>query len=101
MDTKTLIADAKARFAHNSAKVYLQEKYSDRLLIAEQDGLWRADPQTINLLSSFNTKNLVLMDTFNRPVQVDRKALLDTLKKVYQQVMKEWYDEFKELEGKR
>jgi hypothetical protein len=30
MDTKTLITDAKARFAHNSAKDYLKEKYNAR-----------------------------------------------------------------------
>ena len=43
MDTKTLITEAKARFAHNSAKDYLKEKYDAKLLVAEQGGLWKAD----------------------------------------------------------
>ncbi len=53
MDTKTLITEAKARFAHNSAKDYLKEKYNAKLLVAEQGGLWRADKETISFLTAF------------------------------------------------
>jgi hypothetical protein len=101
MDTKTLIAEAKARFNHNSAKAYLKEKYNSKLLIAEQGGLWRADAQTISFLNSFTSKKIVLLDTFDNPVQVDRKALLTTLTEVNETVMKEWYNEWQELETKR
>jgi hypothetical protein len=101
MDTKSLIAEAKARFNHNSAKELLKEKYSSKLIIAEQGGLWKADHQTISILNSFTSKKVVLMDTFNNPVEVDRKALLEKLKEVYEQVMQEWHDEWKTLEGKR
>lgn len=101
MDTKTLIADSKARFSHNSAKAYLEEKYSSMLIVAEQGGLWKADAETINILTSFTTKKLVLIDTFNNPVQVDRKELLNKLKEVYSTVTEEWYKEWKQLEAKR
>jgi hypothetical protein len=101
MDTKTLIIESKARFNHNSAKAYLQEKYSSKLIVAEQGGLWKADAETINILSNFTTKKLVLIDTFNNPVEVDRKELLTKLKDIYLTVTKEYYDEWKELEGKR
>ena len=101
MDTKTLIAEAKARFNHNSAKAYLKEKYNSKLLIAEQGGLWRADAQTISFLNSFTSKKVVLLDTFDNPVEVDRKALLNTLTEVNETVMKELYNEWQELETKR
>ena len=104
MDTKTLIADAKARFAHNSAKEYLKEKYEAKLLIAEQGGLWRADQQTIAFLTVMpdgGPDKLILMDTFDNPVLVDRSELLSKLKKVYRSVMADWYNEWKELENKR
>lgn len=101
MDTKTLITDAKARFSHNSAKAYLKEKYNSKLLIAEQNGLWRADLATISLLNSFTTKTLVLIDTFENPIEVDRKKLLVKLKEVYVTVMTEWHKEWQELETKR
>ena len=102
MDTKTLIAEAKARFNHNSAKDYLKEKYNAKLLVAEQGGLWRADKETIAFLKSWQISDeIVLMDTFDNPVKVDRIKLLLTLQDTYNSVMNEWYDEWKELESKR
>jgi hypothetical protein len=104
MDTKTLITDAKARFAHNSAKDYLQEKYNAKLLVAEQGGLWKADKETIAFLTVMihdYDDRVVLMDTFDNPVLVERSELLTKLKDVYNNVMAEWYNEWKELENKR
>ena len=101
MDTKTLIKDAKARFSHNSAKAYLKEKYSSKLVIAEQGGLWKADAQTIGFLNSFSDETLVVIDTFDNPVKVDRIELLKSLTKTYNQTMTEWNSEWKELERNR
>lgn len=101
MDTKTLIADAKARFAHNSAKDYLREKYNAKLLVAEQGGLWRADKETIAFLSTFLSEEVVLIDTFDNPVKVNSRELLGKLLDTYNNVMNEWYNEWKELESKR
>ena len=104
MDTKTLITEAKARFAHNSAKDYLKEKYDAKLLVAEQGGLWKADKETIAFLSvminDYDDK-VVIMDTFKNPVLVDRSELLSKLKEVYRSAMAEWYNEWTELESKR
>ena len=104
MDTKTLITEAKARFAHNSAKDYLKEKYNAKLLVAEQGGLWKADKETIAFLTVMINDyddRVVLIDTFNNPVLVERSELLTKLKNVYNSVMAEWYNEWKELESKR
>jgi hypothetical protein len=104
MDTKTLLAEARARFNHNSAKAYLSEKFNAKLIVAEQGGLWKADQQTISFLSSMINDyddRVVLMDTFQNPVLVDRSELLSKLKSVYNTVMAEWYNEWKELENKR
>jgi hypothetical protein len=104
MDTKTLISEAKARFNHNSAKAYLKEKYDAKLLIADQGGLWKADQQTIAFLTVMSNDwddRVIMMDTFQNPVVVERSALLSKLKEVYNSVMLEWYNEWKELESKR
>lgn len=101
MDTELLISEAKARFAHNSAKAYLKEKYEAKLIIADQNGLWKADTQTITFLSSFQEEEIVLIDTFNNLVKVNRILLLQKLKELNQSVMNSWYNEFKELEAKR
>ena len=101
MDTKQLIADAKARFAHNSAKDYLKEKYESRLLVAEQGGLWKADVQTVTFLHTCPYGHIVLIDTFGNPVLVNTKELKDKLQEVYRTVMSEWHTEWKELENNR
>jgi hypothetical protein len=102
MDTKTLIVEAKARFNHNSAKAYLKDKYDSKLIVAEQGGLWRADQETISFLSSMSDDNFVIiMDTFDNPVQVNREELLKVLKDTYTSVMLNWHKEWKELESKR
>ena len=101
MDTKTLIAETKARFIHNSAKQYLTEKYNAKLIVAEQGGLWKADQQTISFLTAFLNEEVVLMDTFDNPVKVNRQDLKDKLCETYYRVMNEWHDEWKELESKR
>jgi hypothetical protein len=101
MDTKTLITEAKARFNHNSAKAQLKDKYDGKLIVAEQGGLWKASPELISTLNSFDDNFIVLIDNFDNPVQVNREQLLTVLKTTYQKVMLEWYKEWKELESKR
>lgn len=101
MDTKTLISDAKARFSHNAAKAYLKEKYETRLIVAEQGGLWRANLQTINFLNNSQSDTVILVDSFENPVEVNRTDLLAKLNETYESVMREWLNEWAELEKKR
>ncbi len=101
MDVQLLINEAKARFSHNTAKEYLKDKYESLLLVADQNGLWKADLPTITFLQSSKNKELVLIDTFKNPVKVDRKKLLEVLTKQYHNTMEEWYNEWKILESKR
>lgn len=101
MDTKTLITEAKARFNHNSAKAYLKDKYDSKLTVADQNGLWRANLETINFLNASTDTEVVLMDSFDSPVKVNRQILLDKLNQVYKTTMEEWHSEWAELEKKR
>ena len=101
MDTKTLISEAKARFNHNSAKAQLKDKYDSMLIVAEQNGLWKATPELIGFLASSTDEHVILMDTFENPVLVNRIALHDVLYKTYNDAMQLWYAEWKELESKR
>ena len=102
MDTKTLISEAKARFNHNSAKAQLKDKYDGKCIVAEQGGLWKATPEFIAFLSASSDDNFViLIDTFDNPVEVKREQLLEVLKATYQKVMLDWHKEWKELESKR
>ena len=101
MDTKSLITEAKARFNHNSAKAYLKDKYNSKFIVADQNGLWRANLEIINFLNSTSDAEVIIIDTFNNPVKVIRQELLDKLNSVYKTTMEEWYTEWVELEKKR
>jgi len=101
MDTKTLLEESKARFNHNAAKEYLAEKYQNKLIVADQGGLWKADAETISLLASLTTTKVIIVDTFSSPVEVDRKQLLTLLRSTYKRVMESWHKEWQELEAKR
>lgn len=103
MDTSTLIQDSKARFAHNSAKAALKDKYDSKLTVADQGGLWKADKETILFLYNAHLiqKEIVLIDIFDNPVKVDALNLFKKLHGVYNTVMEEWYKEWSELEKKR
>ena len=101
MDTKSLITEAKARFNHNSAKAYLKDKYDSKFIVADQNGLWRANLETINFLTATTDEEVIIIDNFNNPVKVIRKELLDKLSTVYKTTMKEWYNEWVELEKNR
>lgn len=101
MDTNQLIKDAKARFKHNSAKAYLNDKYQSKLIFADQGGLWEATPELIGFVSSSKESYLVILDRHENPVQVDRLEFLEKLESTYQGVMISWLTEWQELQGKR
>lgn len=101
MDTKTLLVEAKARFNHNSAKAQLKDKYDGKLIVAEQGGLWKASIELISFLNSMEDEKIIIIDNFDNPVEVDRFTLLKNLQNVYNNVMIDWYNEWKELESKR
>lgn len=101
MDIENLLNEAKARFSHNSAKLYLKDKFTSKLNIAEQGGLWKASIELISFLQNSNKEKIILIDEFENPVEIDRKLLLDKLIEVYDQVMTDWYTEWLTLEKLR
>jgi hypothetical protein len=101
MDTKSLINEAKARFSHNAAKSLLKDKYESKLIVADQGGLWKATPELIGFLSINANENIVLIDSHNNPVLVNRVQLYNILHKIYTDTMNLWLTEWKELETKR
>lgn len=101
MDTKQLLTEVKARFSHNLAKDYIKDKYDSKLVFAEQGGLWRASPELLTFLNSSTDETVILLDSYQNPVEAKRTLLLDKTKEVYTSVMQEWLTEWKQLESKR
>lgn len=101
MDTKLLIAEAKARFNHNAAKAYLKDKYESKLVLADQGGLWKITPEFLTFISSPGSNKVVMLDSYGNPIKVNKSQLLDKATVIYNEVMEAWHLEWKELESKR
>ena len=99
MNTTQLIADAKARFKHQENKIYLKEKYTAKLQFASQGGMWTANQGLISFLTTLanNNTTAVIQDNFENPILIEIKSLLHEALTRYDETMKEWYIEHKEL----
>ena len=101
MDFGNLITTARTRFSHNSAKKYIKEKYDNKLIIAEQGGLWKITPELIAILAIYPSKSLILIDMYDNPITVNKNAFLSIVSSVYDSVMAEYQAEWEELKNKR
>jgi hypothetical protein len=101
MSNNTLIEEIKSRFNHNESKLYLSEKYNNKLVISINGGIWRIDSNLISMLHSFDTEYLVLLDINNNPVKINRLEMLDKVKNIYLSVMDDWINEYNILKRNR
>ena len=101
MDTENLIAHARARFDHATAKRILREKYEARMIFAHDGGMWRAGPVLINILSTVPPGDAVLLDLYETPVQVRPEELRGLAMTRWQEQMNAWLAEHNKLSKKR
>jgi hypothetical protein len=101
MDTDALIAHARARFDHVAAKRVLKEKYQARMIFAHAGGMWRADPELINILATVPPGDAVLLDLYENPVQVRPEELRGLAMQRWQEQMNAWLVEHDQLSKKR
>jgi hypothetical protein len=90
MDTNALVAHARARFDHETAKRILKEKYQARMLFAYRGGMWRAGPELQTTLLTCPGTEAVLLDLYENPVQVDTKELYAQSQQRWQEQMNAW-----------
>ena len=91
----------KERFDHEAAKRTLREKYEAKLLFAHQGGMFRAGPELIVLLNSYDTGEMVILDEFKNPTKVTRLSLLDETKQRYHEQLNAWMVELAEQSRQR
>ena len=101
MDTENLIAHARARFDHATAKRVLREKYEAKMIFAHDGGMWRAGPELINILVTVPPGDAVLLDLYETPVQVKPEELRGLAMTRWQEQMNAWLAEHNKLSKKR
>jgi hypothetical protein len=100
MDTQTLISNIRTRFNHLESKKYLQEKYSNQLLLPFGGGLWRITTEFLAMLKSIDSE-IILVDTYNAPVKVNSSELYLEGLALYNEVMSQWLEEYSGLSKTR
>lgn len=101
MDTNQLVKDVKARFNINYQKQQLREKYTAKLIFADQGGLWTANSTLLSQLANSGAVTLVLLDNYDNPIKVNRLSLLQKANEIYASVMNDWHNEYETLKNNR
>ena len=101
MNTDNLIAHARARFDHATARRLLKEKYAAKMLFAYAGGMWRAGPELLTVVAVCPDESAVLLDLYENPVRVDVRELELAVQQRWQEQMNAWLVEHDELSRKR
>lgn len=101
MDTDALVAHARARFDHASARRLLKEKYAARMLFAHAGGMWRAGPELQITLLTCPDIEAVILDLYENPVKINTRELLAMSQQRWQEQMNAWLIEFESINQKR
>ena len=101
MDTNNLIAHARSRFNHESARRLLKEKYEAKMLFAHAGGMWRAGPELLVMWATVPPGDAVVLDLYDTPVQVRPEELRGLAMIRWQEQMNAWLVEHEQLNKKR
>lgn len=101
MDTNALVAHARARFDHVTAKKLLKEKYQAKLIFGYNGGMWRAGPELQTTLLTCPDAEAVILDLYENPIKVNTKELYAMSQQRWQEQMNAWLVEFEQLSNKR
>jgi len=95
--TNKIITNIRTRFDHAAARKILKEQYEGNMIFHFAEGMWRAGPDLINILTAMTTDHIVLLDIYDTPIKVDRQELLSLTKEKWQEQMNDWEVEYAEL----
>ena len=102
MNTDDLVAHARARFDHVAARRVLKEKYSARMLFAYRGGMFRAGPELLTVLHACPVDDdIVILDIYENPVQVDPGELQQLAHNRWQEQMNAWLVEHNQISQQR
>jgi len=101
MNTENIVAHARARFDHATAKLVLKEKYEAKMLFAYNGGMFRAGPELQSTVLTCPNAEAVILDLYGNPVKINTRELLAISQARWQEQMNAWLVEYTELSNKR
>jgi hypothetical protein len=100
MNTDELVAHARARFDHESARRTLKEKYQAKFVFAYAGGMWQAGPELLTTLKCC-TGNVVILDLYEAPVKVNAEEFYKQVLQRWQEQLNAWLVEYEALNRNR
>lgn len=101
MNTENIVAHARARFDHATAKRVLKEKYQGKLIFAYNGGMFKTTPELLAFVQSWPINELYLQDLYDNPIEVDKQVFLVKLQQHYHEQMNAWHVEYTEMMKQR
>ena len=101
MNTENIVAHARARFDHATARQVLKEKYQARMIFAYAGGMWSAGPELLIVLASCPDEHAVLLDLYENPISIDVRELELAAQQRWQEQMNAWLVEFEAMSKQR
>lgn len=101
MSTEQIVAQARARFDHESAKRILKEKYQAKLIFGWNGGMFQTTPELITFLSLYGDDEIVMPDLYENPVKFKASEVCNIMKAKWQEQMNAWLVEFDQLSKQR
>ncbi len=96
-----LIQEIRLSTDYQVNKRILREKIQTDLQVAHNSGLFKVTPELITFLNAWDSDELFLEDTYQNPIKVNRKELLELCKQHYQMVMNTWHCQHEEIRRAR
>ena len=101
MNTDALIAHARAKFNHATARKVMQEKYQARMIFGWNGGMFRASPELITFLSLYGDEEIVMPDLYENPIKFKASDVCNIMRAKWQEQMNAWLVEHDQLSQQR
>jgi len=82
-------------------KRILREKIQTDLHVPYNGGLFKVSPELIAFLATWDGDELFLEDTYQNPIKINRKELLDKCREHYQMIMNTWHVQHEDIRRAR
>lgn len=92
-----LVEQIKQSTNYQTNKRILREKIQTDLHFAYNGGLFKATPELVSFLTSWDSEELFLEDTYQNPIKINRLEMLSLVKQHYQTAMNAWHTQHEEL----
>ena len=96
-DLEQIVTQIRQATDYQVNKRILREKILTDLHVPYAGGLFKVTPELIAFLTTWDSDELFLEDTYQNPIKIQRTELLDLCRQHYQMVMNTWHVQHEEL----